>query len=105
MNDIHDDTAFDAALRARLQGDGEPDDAGFSLGVMRALPAPVALEQRRWARWVRRGQWIGISAAACGAAGLLASAGGVLDAPRALAAMALIGLLIFWSIPSRWSRG
>ncbi len=106
MNDFdsNDDDAFDAALRAQLQADGESDDAGFSLRVMATLPDHVPPDRRRWARWVRRAQWAAISTAACAAAGLLASNPGVLDVPHALAAVALVGLLIFWSVPSRWSR-
>ncbi|HEY8881368.1 MAG TPA: hypothetical protein VIN03_27630 [Roseateles sp.] len=106
MNDFdNDSTALDAALRERLHDGGEPDDAGFSLRVMGALPEYVAPEQRRWARWARRAQWLAISTAACAAAGLLATGNDALDAPRAAAAVALMGLLIFWSIPSRWSQG
>lgn len=106
MNDFdNDNPAFDDALRGQLHGGGEPADAGFSLRVMSALPEYVAPEQRRRARWVRRAQWLAISGAACGAAGLLAHGSGSLDAPHATAAVALVGLLIFWSIPSRWSRG
>lgn len=105
MNDFDLDDTFDAALRAQLHGDGEPGDAGFSLAVMRALPEQVAPRERRWAGWVRRAQWVAISLAASGAAGLIANGSGRLDAPHALAAGALLGLLIFWSVPSRWNRG
>lgn len=102
----HDDTSsFDDALRERLQDGGEPDDDGFSLRVMAALPSGVAPQQRRWARWVRRAQWVAISIAACGAAALLADGNRPLDTPHALAAVSLMALLIFWAIPSRWSRG
>jgi hypothetical protein len=100
------DAAFDDALRRQLQGDGEPDDDGFSLRVMAALaPKGVTPQQRRWARWVRRAQWAAISAAACGTAALLTSANGPLYTPHVVAAVALVGLLIFWAVPSRWSRG
>jgi hypothetical protein len=105
MNDLDNDDAFDAVLQEQLHSGVEPDDAGFSLRVMAALPAHVAPQRRRWARWVRRAQWVAVSVAACGAAALLAGGNGQLDAPHALAAVALVGLLIFWSIPSRWSRG
>lgn len=101
-----DDVSFDEALREQLQRGGEPDDAGFSLRVMAALsPSGVSPQQRRLVRWVRRAQWVAVSVAACGAAALLAGGNGQLDAPHALAALALVGLLIFWSIPTRWSRG
>ena len=103
MTDPDEDTSFDTALRHQLRDGGEPDDDGFSLRVMAALPPHVAQHQRRWARRVRRAQWAAISIAACGVAVLLA--GAPLDAPRAVAAAALMGLLVYWSIPSRWSRG
>lgn len=106
-DDDDDNTSFDDALREQLQGGGEPDDDGFSLGVMAAL-APkgvVSPRQRRWARWVRRAQWTAICAAAFGTAALLASTKGPLDTPHVVAAVALVGLLVFWSVPSRWSRG
>lgn len=106
MNDFDlDDDSFDTALRAQLHGDGEPGDAGFSLAVMHALPEQVPPHECRWAGWVRRAQWAAISLAACGLAGLIADGSGGLDAPHALAAGALLGLLIFWSVPSRWNRG
>lgn len=105
-HDDNDDASFDEALRQQLQGGGEPDDTGFSLRVMAALtPKGVSSQQRRWARWVRRAQWVAISGAACGVAALLAGWNGPLDMPHAVAAVALVGLLIFWSIPTRWSRG
>ncbi|MFT7774297.1 hypothetical protein [Roseateles sp.] len=96
--------SFDDTLRQQLQGGGEPNDAGFSLRVMAKLPAQVAPRQYRGARWVRRSQWAAISLAAYGAATLLAGAGGPLDLPHGLAAVTLLGLLIFWSVPSRWNR-
>lgn len=101
------DSAFDEALRRQLQqADDEPADDGFSLRVMAALaPKGVTAEQRRWARWVRRAQWVAISAAALGTAALVTSTQGALDAPHVVAAVALVGLLIYWSVPSWWSRG
>lgn len=103
MNDHDDDTDFDTALRQQLHHGAEPDDAGFSLRVMAALPAQPA--RRPWARRVRQAQWVASSLAACGAAVLLSGDPRTLDLPHALAAVALIGLLTFWAIPSRWSRG
>lgn len=101
-----DDSAFDDALRQQLQDGGEPADDGFSLQVMAALaPKGVTPQQRQWARWVRRAQWVAISAAALGTAALSAGANGPLDTPHVVAAVALVGLLVFWSVPSRWSRG
>lgn len=100
------DPAFDDALRQQLHDTEEPADDGFSLRVMAALaPKGVSAQQRRWARWIRRAQWVAISAAACGTAVLMASANGPLETPQVMGAVALVGLLVFWSVPSRWSRG
>jgi len=100
MTDHHD--PLDDALRQHLHG-AEPDDAGFSLRVMAALPAPS--RRRRMDRWVRYANWLAASLAASGAAELLANTEGQPGTPQGLAALALIGLLVFWTIPSRWSRG
>jgi hypothetical protein len=105
MTDHNDDASFDSTLRSLLQGAEAPDDTGFSARVMAALPAQVSARQLRWARWAKRGQWLAISLAACGVAALRPGAEGSLDTPHVLAALALAGMLIFWSIPSRWSRG
>jgi hypothetical protein len=102
-----DDDELDTALRQHLQAEiDEPADAGFSLAVLAALPAQQPpLELRRWARWLRSAQWAGISLSACGLAAISASDATASDLPRTLATAALLGLLIFWSVPSRWSRG
>ena len=97
--------AFDTALRQQLQGEAEPADAGFSLNVMAALPSRVAPSRRRWARRIKFAQWTGAALAASGVAAMFSTGAATLDAPHALAALALLGLLIFWSVPSRWSRG
>ncbi len=105
-DDDKHDSAFDEALREHLLGGAEPADDGFSLHVMAALePKGVTSQQRRWARWARRAQWVAISAAAFGTSALVANTRGPLDMPHAVAAVALVGLLVFWSVPSRWSRG
>ena len=90
-------------MHAQLHAGDAPDDAGFSLRVMAALPPPVSAAQRQWARWLRRAQWLAISLAGCGAASLLAGEPGPLDERRLLAGLALVGLLIFWTVPSRWN--
>jgi anti-sigma factor RsiW len=107
MTNQDDHSAFDQALRRQLrEAADEPADDGFSLRVMAALaPKGVTPEQRRWARWVLRAQWVAISAAALGTAALLVGASGRLDVPDAVATVVLVGLLVFWSVPSRWSRG
>ena len=96
---------IDAALRQQLHDDAEPDDAGFSLRVMAALPERVPHHRRRAARWIRVAHWVAASAAASGAAVLLSGASHPPDVPHALAGLVLMALLIFWTVPSRWSRG
>lgn len=100
-----DDASLDAALQRQLRDALEPADAGFSLRVMAALPPRVRARQRDEARWVRRVHWTAGSIAACGAASLLYSSPATLDGPHALAALALLGLLLFWTVPSRWTLG
>jgi len=106
-DDDKHDGALDEVLREQLLGSEEPADDGFSLRVMAALEpkGAVSPQQRRWARWARRAQWVAISAAAFGTTALVANTRGPLDMPHAVAAVALVGLLVFWSVPSRWSRG
>jgi len=104
VNELLDDDATDSALRALLHSADEPADAGFSLRVMAALPAPAAPRHLRWARWAERGRWAAMGLAAGGLAVLVAGGDRPLDGPHALAALALAGLLVFWSVPSRWSR-
>lgn len=103
MNDT-DDTPLDAALRAGWADAGEPADEGFSLRVMAALPAQPQPGRQRRARWLRRAHWLAMTLAAGGTADLTGGWAGPLDAPHALAALALIALLIFWTVPNRWSR-
>ena len=50
-------------------------------------------------------QWAAISVAACGVAALLPIGDGGAAVTHTIAAYTLLGLLIFWAIPSRWSRG
>jgi hypothetical protein len=100
------DSNFDAALRQQFQDTPEPADDGFSLRVMAALPPRAPSPQRQHlAHWLRVTQWAASAGAALGLAALLMSPSAHLGAPHALAGLCLLGLLIFWSIPSRWSRG
>ena len=103
MNDT-DDTPLDAALRAHWAAAEEPDDGGFSLRVMAALPPQPTPGRQRRARWMRLAYWLAMSLAAGGTAALTGGWSGPLDMPHAMAALALIALLIFWSVPNRWSR-
>ena len=100
-----DQDSFGAALRQQFHDDGEPADAGFSLRVMAALPPRVPPRRQRAARWVRYANWAAASWAATGASVLLSGVNGPPDAPHALAGLVMLGLLAFWAIPSRWSRG
>jgi hypothetical protein len=99
------DDPFDNALRQHFQGEAEPDDNGFSQRVMTAVPARASRSRIRWVEIVEHVQWIAISVAACGVAALMSMGGERVSVAHNVAAYALIGLLVFWSIPSRWSRG
>lgn len=101
------DSAFDNALRQALQVDAEPDDAGFSLRVMAALPPKVSGARalhRRLVGWAQMAHWAALSVAACAAALLLSLPAPSPDSPEAIASLALIGLIVMWSLPTRWSR-
>ncbi len=104
MNDDHDDTTLDADLRTLMQAGEEPQDDGFSLSVMAALPTRVARRNLIWARWVAGVQWLGVGLAACGLVALFQGKDGALDTPHAMAAAALTGLLVLWCLPTRWAR-
>lgn len=99
-----DDTPFDTALRQHFAAAREPDDDGFSQRVMAALPARTAPRRTRWLAWAQYAQWTATSLAACGVAVLLPEGQAPLGA-HAAAAYALIALLVFWAVPSRWSGG
>lgn len=99
------DTPFDIALRQHFQSEAEPEDDGFSQRVTSMLPARASRRRIRWVELVECAQWTAISLAACGTAALMSIGDGRLDVAHQVAAYALVGLLIFWSIPSRWSRG
>lgn len=96
--------ALGEALRQHWQATEEPRDDGFSLGVMAALP-PRRPSRARGAAALRGARWTALSLAASGAASLLSGASGPLDTPHAVAAACLLGLVIFWSLPTRWNRG
>jgi hypothetical protein len=99
------DSRFDTALRQHFQDEPEPEDEGFSQGVQAALPVQAVRGRSRWLERAMQAQWVAISLSACGAAALLSLGGGPLSAAHGVAAYTLLGLLVFWSIPSRWSRG
>jgi hypothetical protein len=99
------DSAFDAALQRHFQDVTEPDDSGFSERVIAALPARRSSGGIRWHEWIVHAQWTAISLAACGVVALTSISDGRASVAHNVAVYALLGLLIFWSIPSRWSRG
>ncbi len=99
------DTPFDTALRQHFQSDAEPDDEGFSQRVMAALPARAVPRRIRYVELIEYAQWTATSLAACAAAALMPITDGRISVAHSVAAYTLIGLLIFWAIPSRWSRG
>ena len=99
------DSPFDTALRQHFASEAEPDDGGFSQAVSAVLPDRAARRDVRWVAWVQRAQWAAISLASCGVAALMPIGNGRVDAVQMTAAYALIGLLVFWSIPGRGSRG
>jgi hypothetical protein len=99
------DDPFDNTLRQHFQRLAEPDDDGFSERVITALPARASRSRVRWVAWVERAQLTAISLAACALAVLTSITDERVSVAHNIAAYALIGLLIFWSIPSRWSRG
>jgi hypothetical protein len=103
--DTPTDTPLDTALRRHFDGLAEPDDNGFSQRVLAALPAQAAPRRAQWATWALHAHWAAISLAAGGLAMLASMTEGRADSAQGLATYALIGLLIFWAIPSRWSRG
>ncbi len=98
-------TPFDDALRSHFQSDREPDDNGFSQRVLAALPAQTGHRSARWPHWALHAHWAAISLAGCGVAALASTTDSRFDGAQGLATYALIGLLTFWAIPSRWSRG
>ena len=106
MNDFDtpDRDPLDSALHEHWQADPPPDDAGFSLRVMGALPTFVSPAQRRRARWLRRARWTALSVAGCGAGWLLTGPESLHGGPHLMAGLALVGLLIFWTLPGRWNR-
>jgi hypothetical protein len=99
------DSPFDTALRQHFGSEAEPDDDGFSQRVLAVLPARTVRRNVRWVEWVARAQWTAISLASCGVAALMPISDERIDVAQITAAYTLIGLLVFWSIPSRWSRG
>ena len=99
------DSPLDAALRQHFASEAEPDDDGFSQRVLAVLPARAVRRHVRWIEWVARAQWTAISLASCGVATLMPIGDERVDVAQMTAAYTLIGLLVFWSIPGRWSRG
>jgi hypothetical protein len=98
------ETSFEAELRRAMQAAAEPPDDGFTERVMARLPAQAPVREGAWGEWLQHAHWAAAGVAACVAGALVQSGDAPLDPARALAAFTLLGLLSFWSIPSRWSR-
>lgn len=98
-------TDLDDALRQHLQANPDPADAGFSLRVMARLPAQPSPALQRGARALRYLHWTALSLAAISLAVLTTEGSPTGDPALAGATLALLVLLCFWAIPSRWSRG
>lgn len=103
MTDEPDDPLA-AALRRAWQADEEPADDGFTRRVMASLPARPVAATAPGPAWGQGLHWVAISVAAGAAAGLIDPSQGPLDSPRQLAGYTLLAWMVFWSIPSRWSR-
>ncbi len=99
------DSLFDTALGRYYRSEAEPPDDGFVRRVTAALPQRRVLRRGRWVEWFLWAQWAALSLAAMGVAVLMPASNGQADAAHTAAAYALIALLAFWSIPSRWSCG
>jgi hypothetical protein len=98
-------TKFDAALKNHFQGEIQPEDNGFSQLIISRLPAQSSADWGHWIKWMERAQWTAIGLAGCSVA-IVTSMGGDQQAlPSSIALYALVSLLTFWTIPSRWSRG
>jgi hypothetical protein len=99
------DTPFDAALRQHFHNETEPDDDGFTQRVMASLPVRALPRRIRYLELVDYAHWTATSMVAAGAAALMPSGDLQVDVFQSIAVYTLIGLTIFWAIPSRWSRG
>jgi hypothetical protein len=97
---------FDTWLRAALHTDPEPDDAGFTLGVMAQLPVStrrateVAVEP-----WHRHASALAMACAGIGLGALALFAGAFPLGEQGLAAISLVGLLLWWSLPQSAGSG
>ncbi len=91
---------FDHWLRDALHAEPEPDDAGFSLRVMAALPPHAAVSARPTvAPWRRQASALAMASAGIGLGTLALFAGAWPLAEQGLAAGSLLGLLLWWGLP------
>ncbi|HEY4079765.1 MAG TPA: hypothetical protein VGM81_03645 [Burkholderiaceae bacterium] len=102
------DSEMDDLLSQVLREGSEPADAGFSLRVMAALPAqksprPDALTRQLF-RLARAVQWSALIVAAIVMTALQVFTAHEPGSPGFPASMALIALVVFWSLPTRWTR-
>jgi len=101
-----DPTAFDAWLRDALQAEPEPLDDGFSLRVMAALPAaPRSAAHAQVDPWRRQAAALATAAAGIGLGALALFGGAWPLAEQGLAALSLVGLMAWWSLPQSAGGG
>ncbi len=96
---------FDLWLRDALHRDPEPDDAGFSLRVMAALPPHAPAAGRTAAPWRRQALALAMAAAGIGLGALALFGGAWPWIEQGLAAGSLLGLLLWWSLPQTQDSG
>jgi negative regulator of sigma E activity len=89
---------FDHWLREALRANPEPDDAGFSLRVMAALP-PQPRPTVTLAPWWRPATALALASAGIGLGALALFASAWPLAEQAMAAVSLWGLLLWWCLP------
>ncbi len=102
------DPEMDGLLRRALQDGPELADAGFSLRVMAALPAQRSRRSdaltRQLLRLARAAQWSALIVAAIVMTALQVFTAHEPGSPGFPASLALIALVVFWSVPTRWTR-
>lgn len=91
---------FDHWLREALHAEPEPDDAGFSLRVMAALPRRTPTgAQSASSPWRRHASAMAMASAGIALGTLALFAGAWPLAEQGLAAGSLLGLLLWWGLP------
>ena len=106
MRPTDQDARFDAWLRDALHAEPEPLDAGFSLQVMADLPEqPRPRTRPQLDPWRRQAAALAMGAAGIGLGALALFAGAWPLAEQGMAALSLLGLLAWWSLPQSVGGG